>query len=75
VDLAGALTYAPCGASTSMGALAPDILYYRVMDKRSFPRSRIVYALERIACSRVLLRLLLAVQLRDFPIDLCIAVS
>ena len=42
VDLAGAVTYAPCGASTSMGALAPDIFYYRVMDKRSFPRGRIV---------------------------------
>jgi hypothetical protein len=32
------------------------------------------YALERIACSRVLLRLLLTVQLRGFPIDLCMAV-
>jgi hypothetical protein len=57
-----------------MGALAPDIFYYRVMDKRSFPRGRIVYALERIACSRLLVRLVLAFQLRGFPIDLCMAV-
>jgi len=32
------------------------------------------YALERIACSRVLARLVLAFQLRGFPIDLCMAV-
>jgi hypothetical protein len=32
------------------------------------------YALERMACSRVLLRLLLAFQLRGFPIDLCMEI-
>jgi hypothetical protein len=32
------------------------------------------YALERIACSRVLLHLVLAFQLRGFPIDLCMPV-
>jgi hypothetical protein len=45
MDLAGTVTCpqnASCVASTSMGALAPDIFYYRVMDKRSFPRGRIV---------------------------------
>jgi hypothetical protein len=45
VDLAGAVTCAQnasCVASTSMGALAPNIFYYRVVDKRSFPRGRIV---------------------------------
>ena len=45
VDLAGAVTWpqnASCVASTSMGALAPNIFYYRVVDKRSFPRGRIV---------------------------------
>jgi hypothetical protein len=29
---------APCVASTSMGALAPNIFYYRVVDMHSFPR-------------------------------------
>jgi hypothetical protein len=38
VDLAGAVTYAPCGTSTSMGALAPNIFHCRVMDMHSFPR-------------------------------------
>jgi hypothetical protein len=32
------------------------------------------HALKRIACSRVLWRLFLAVQLRGFPIDLCMAI-
>jgi hypothetical protein len=30
--------------------------------------------IERIVCSRVLVRLVLAFQLRGFPIDLCMAV-
>ena len=29
-----------CGASTSMGALAPNIFYYHLSDMHSFPRSR-----------------------------------
>jgi hypothetical protein len=57
-----------------MGALEPDIFYYCVMDKRFFLEVASFYALERIACSRVLLSLVLAFQLRGFPIDLCIAV-
>ena len=41
VDLAGAVTCfqnAACVVSTSMGALAPNIFYYRVIDMHSLAR-------------------------------------
>jgi hypothetical protein len=55
-----------------MGALAPNLFTLALWTSILFLEIASFHALKQ--CSRVLWRLFLAVQLRGFPIDLCMAI-